>query len=468
MAPARESVYAIILAGGSGTRLWPLSCAAVPKQLLKLFGNESLLQQTARRLLGYLPADHVVTVTQKVHASETRHQLQTIDPALLRLFLVEPEGRNTLPAIAWAVATILQEDPRALIGVFPADHLIQDSSRFHQALNAAFKAAQQGYLVTMGIPPLEPATGFGYIRKGAPLPAGSAGSTATAFQIASFTEKPDRKTAEAFLREGSSYYWNAGIFVFSAVTFQSELERIQPEVYRMIQRWSHEESIPYTALPSLSIDYGIMEKTDRAAVIPTDVSWSDVGNWEAVYKQTDKDPEGNVLQGDAIALDCRDSLLIARDGFLAAIGLKNAAVIQTEEATLVAPLNRTNEVKQIVERLKEKKSEDRPWGSFTILEEGTGYKIKRIRVNPGQKLSLQRHRQRSEHWVVTEGTAKVVNDKREIALKINESTFIPQGTKHRLENPGTTPLTIIEVQVGSYLGEDDIERLEDLYDRVAK
>ncbi|MBI2082650.1 MAG: mannose-1-phosphate guanylyltransferase/mannose-6-phosphate isomerase [Deltaproteobacteria bacterium] len=463
-----KHLYGVILAGGSGTRLWPLSRRLYPKHLLSFNEQESLLQITARRILSRISPQQVTTITHLDHLHEVHQQLQAVHQDLTKQIFAEPEARNTLPAIAWATGFLHQKDPEALIMVFPSDHLIQGEEALHSSLSKAVSIARDGYLVTLGIRPTGPATGYGYIC------AGQALNGTEAFRIQSFTEKPDSETAHSFIKNGH-YYWNAGIFAFAAKTFQEELKSIHPEIYEMMQKWIHKRELSYGSLPHLSIDYGIMEKTKKGAIIPADISWSDLGSWEAVYEHSNKDTSDNLIQGNVVVSDCHDSLFVSREGCLAAIGLSGMAVVQTEGATFISPLNRTSEVKKIVEQMVKGQNKNltegystitRPWGSFTVLVERENFKVKKIVVRPGQKLSLQQHRHRAEHWVVIEGTARVINGDKELLLETNESTYISKGNKHRLENPGATPLVIIEVQTGTYVGEDDIERFEDLYGRI--
>jgi mannose-1-phosphate guanylyltransferase/mannose-6-phosphate isomerase len=471
-----EERFAIILAGGSGTRLWPLSRASMPKQLLALNGAESLLQQTARRLLPLVSAAQVVTVTHNDHRFEVAGQLHHLQAGLAEHVLAEPIGRNTLPAIAWAVARIAARQPRAVIGVFSSDHAVADETAFQQAWLAAEGAAREGYLALFGMRPTEAATGYGYIQAGQAL-ALTGATTLAARRVSRFVEKPDRATAEQFLRAGD-YYWNAGMFVFRVDIFQALLERAQPVIAAAAQELavtaavSHER---YAALPDLSIDYGLLEKhADRAVVVPVTMGWSDLGSWEAIYQQRDKDSEGNVTHGPILAIGSNNNLLWSEQGLVATLGLENMAVVQTRDATLIAPRERVADLKQLVGEVKRKDSRltethltvARPWGSYTILEEGERYKIKRIVVHPGQKLSMQMHYHRSEHWVVIAGTAKITNGDQEIHLEENQSTYIPKTHRHRLENPGKIPLQIIEIQTGAYLEEDDIVRFGDVYGRA--
>ena len=470
---SRKSEYAVLLAGGQGTRLWPLSRHSMPKHLLRLTGEASLLQQTAERLRQNIPPHHFMTVTCSEQRFAVADQLRAIDPGLTENILVEPMGRNTLPAIAWAAAVIHQRDPNAIIGVFPADHIIAQSDAFHKAYSYAVTLAGQGDIITLGITPSHAATGYGYIRRGAALDGN------TAYKVSAFVEKPDKETAQTYIQDGG-YYWNAGIFVFQAAVFLTEVQRLQPDIYNQVQALldlaaddDAARADLYERFPNLSIDYGIMEHTDKTVIVPVDMGWNDLGSWKSFYDMMDKDEAANVSQGKVLAHDTRSSLLFSDDGVIAAIGLENIAIIKTDDAVLVSDIHRVQEVKDIVAKLKKSHRDvvavhstvQRPWGTYTVLEEGLGFKIKRIVVDPQHKLSLQQHEHRAEHWVVVAGVAHVVNGDEEFDLHANESTFIPQGHLHRLENRGDEPLQIIEVQTGTYLGEDDITRFEDHYGR---
>lgn len=443
--------YGVILAGGSGSRLWPLSSDSTPKHLLTLGGQESLLVQTVRRLLPQIPPRQIVVVTHCEQQPLVARHLDAVGPLLTQNILAEPERRNTLPAIIWAVSHILKREADALIGVFPSDHRIENIPAFWDAVEKGLQAARENFLVTFGIPPTRPATGFGYIQQGKERIGDGA------WKIARFTEKPDAKTARGYL-QSKDYFWNAGMFVFKASVFLKEVQKYQPAL--LMEK-------NYSRLPNLSVDVGIFEKSKQGAVLPAAFGWNDLGSWEAVYESSPKDHRQNVCEGEVFASDTEGCLLHSQDGVLATIGLKNAAVIQTKEGCLVARRDCLEEVKKMAEQFKGKKTgENRPWGSFIVLEEGPGYKVKRITVKPGQILSLQSHQRRAEHWTVVVGAGRVTVGEKVVTLKPNETIHIPKKAKHRIENPGKELLQFIEVQVGDYLGEDDIVRFEDKYGRA--
>jgi mannose-1-phosphate guanylyltransferase/mannose-6-phosphate isomerase len=466
--------YAVVLAGGSGTRLWPLSRAMMPKQLLSLNGDETLLQQTARRLTPMVKASQVVTVTHVDHRFEVAGQLHAVDPELAHGVLAEPVGRNTLPAIAWAVAKIAKQDSDALIAVFSSDHAIANVEMLHAAWSCAERASSAGYIALFGMQPTHAATGYGYIEAGAPL--SDSNDAVPLNRVSRFVEKPNAVDAEQFISKGN-YYWNAGMFVFKADIFLSLLQKHQPKIYASLSSLLEVNAAPreiYERLPNISIDYGLLELCNCAAVVPVNIGWNDLGSWEAIYQQLGKDDRGNVVKGDVIALDSGNNLLWTEHGAIATMGIENLVVVQTRDATLICPRGRTEDLKQLVAKVREKSSAitethmtvNRPWGSYTILEDGPNYKTKRLVVNPGQKLSMQMHHHRAEHWVVIAGTAKIVNGDKELFLSENEATLIPKTSRHRIENPGKIPVQIIEIQTGSYLEEDDIVRFGDIYGRA--
>ena len=465
-----SNVYAVILAGGTGSRLWPLSRQQMPKQFLTLDGDASLLQTTINRLAPLIEAEKVLIVTQESHAKgEAYHALLPYQS------LFEPVGRNTAPAIALAAARLLEQGDDPVMVVLPADHVIKDAIKFRAHLERAIAAAEQNKLVTFGIQPTRPDTGFGYIKATA--------DESGIYAVERFTEKPDTVTAERFLAEGG-YYWNSGMFVWRASVILAEIEQHLPEVYAIVQTIVAESRVcgdfqkavekHFAVMPSISIDYGVLEKSSRVSLIPCDIGWNDVGSWEAVHEIADKDAQGNALQGNVIAVDCKNSLIRTGKRLVAAIGLENLCVIETADAILISRSDQTQRVREVVDALELRGASEhvnhvkvnRPWGSYAVLEEeDNAFKIKRIEVAPGGRLSLQSHAHRSEHWVVVSGTATVTNGNEIVTVNKNQSTYIPMGTKHRLENRGKIPLHIVEIQVGEYLGEDDIERFDDNYGR---
>jgi len=466
-----RQINAVILAGGSGSRLWPLSRQHFPKQFLTLDGNATLLQTTINRISPVIDAKNVLIVTQESYAKgEAYHALLSYET------LFEPIGRNTAPAIALAAAYLMSKEEDPVMVVLPADHIIKDEARFCEHLNSAIKVAEGGKLVTFGIQPVRPDTGFGYIKV-------RSGDNSEVLEVDRFTEKPDHATAERFLKDGN-YYWNSGMFVWRASTILAEIQRHLPVVHQMIDIIVAESRVAgtfqqavekhFSSIPSISIDYGVLEKSDRVSLIPCDIGWNDVGSWDAVHEISDKDENGNALQGNVIELDCKNSLIRAEKRLVATIGIEDLCVIETADAVLISKSDQTQRVREVVDELQHRGATEhvfnakvnRPWGSYTVLEEDhDGFKIKRIEVAPGARLSLQSHSQRSEHWVVVSGTATVTNGDEVITVHKNQSTYIPIGTKHRLENQGSEPLHIVEIQVGKYLGEDDIQRYEDNYGR---
>ena len=464
----------VILSGGAGTRLWPLSRELYPKQLLPLVGEQTMLQATVGRLNGTGAAGPVV-VCNEAHRFMVAEQLRQIDVAP-RAILLEPAGRNTAPAIALAAQAALDSLPGAdpILLVLPADHVIRDVPAFHKAIQTAVAAAGLGHLVTFGVVPTAPETGYGYIQRGGPL--------AGAARITAFVEKPVRAVAEQYLKSGN-YLWNSGMFVFRASRYLEELRRHAPDIAEACAKslagakrdldFTRVEAKAFEACRSDSIDYAVMEKTADAVVVPLDAGWSDVGSWSALYEAIDRDGADNVSQGDVIAEDSSGNYLFSESRLVAAVGLRDHVVVETKDAVLVAPKGRVQDVKKIVERLKKDGRYEhslhrevyRPWGSYDSIENGERYQVKRLSVNPGASMSLQMHHHRAEHWIVVSGTARITRGEETFLLEENQSTYIPIGTKHRIENPGKIMLHMIEVQSGSYLGEDDIVRFEDIYGR---
>ncbi len=465
--------HAVILAGGSGTRLWPLSRTLFPKQLLALNGDLTLLQQTLDRVLKAYAPENVWVVTNEEHVFEVRSQIRAINPSLDAHVLAEPLARNTLPAILLALDRILPGGAaactEALVGVFPSDHLVADQEAWVRSLELGLALAAKGRFVTFGVSPDKPETGYGYMERGKSLGAG-------AFEVLRFIEKPRLEKALEFVRSGR-HYWNSGMFVFRSGEFLAAVESFEPQLWKW---WAERGERPmlqgYATLPNISVDYGIVEKISGIAVVQAVFDWDDLGNWEAVYRLGKKDADGNVIQGNVLALDCRDCLLISKGGKLAAVGMSNMIMVQTCDATLACPHDGVQRVKEVVALLKAQKSQlveshltvKRPWGSYSVLEEGQFYKIKRIEVLPGARLSLQMHHHRSEHWVVISGTALVEIGGEERLLVENQAVDIGKATTHRLANPGKVPLEIIEIQSGPYLEEDDIVRFDDVYGRVKR
>lgn len=466
--------YAVILCGGFGTRLWPLSRTLRPKQLLALNGQQTLLQQTAQRLTQHVAPAHLFTVIHEDHKFEVKGQLAELFPEAVANVLAEPSARNTLPAIAWATYQIYQQEQSALIGVFASDHSIDNEDAFLSAWQTAEQVAEQDYLVLLGIKPHEPATGYGYIKPSEQL---SFEAELPVYQAAQFVEKPDLAKAQQFVRDG--YLWNSGMFVFKASTFMQMLARYQPAIYKQVLEMNPDNlAESYAKFPSLSMDYGLAEvlakEAEKIAVVPVDMAWSDLGSWDSIYARHDKDMNNNVTHGQVVSLDTQNSLIWTEAGLVATLGLNNVVVIQTADATLICDRSRAEDIKSLVAEVKVIKpalteihqTVYRPWGSYTVLEERANFKIKRIVVNPGAKLSMQMHKHRSEHWVVVSGVATVSNNDIEYILQENQSTYIPQTHRHRLANNASEPLSIIEVQCGEYVGEDDIVRFDDHYGRL--
>jgi mannose-1-phosphate guanylyltransferase/mannose-6-phosphate isomerase len=466
-----SSLYAVILAGGIGSRFWPLSRATTPKQLLSVVGDESLLETTIKRLSPLVPPEKVYVVTNEEQAELIRLHLsydgkESLSPG----YIVEPTGRNTAPAIGLAALRLMEKDPGAVMAVLPADHIIGEGGRFRALLDKAAILAQKDHLVTFGVRPTSPETGYGYIKSAAPLE----DNEAEAFHVERFVEKPDRARAESYLASGG-YYWNAGIFICKAARILEEMKTHVPSIHEKLMeiKAGADMTAAYEAMESISIDNAILENASGVVVIPADFTWSDMGSWNSFAEILGPDKNGNVIKGRVVDLGSANSVILGCNRVVAAIGLEDMILIDTPDATLVCPKDRAQDVKAVVEVLKERgytehavhRTTRRPWGSYTVLESGPGYKIKKIVVKPGERLSLQYHNKRSEHWVVIQGRAEVLRGDEVLSVSLNESIDIPMGVKHRLRNPGAEPLEIIEIQNGAYLEEDDIVRLDDDFER---
>ncbi|MEN9343684.1 MAG: hypothetical protein RLZZ453_471 [Chlamydiota bacterium] len=451
----------VILAAGSGTRLWPLSRSTIPKQFLHFGDEETLLQKTVRRFYPEVPIEDLLIMTHQSYYHLVKAQLRSIDPLLEKQIFLEPEKRSTAPAICLAMK-YLSEQPNfskdECILVCPSDHLIGSSSAFLSLLEKAEPLAKQGHHVLFGVQPTYPETGYGYIANE---------------PIVRFIEKPTRELAEEYILS-NQYLWNSGIFLFHFDTFQKDLKEVAPSFAALFTLSFQEMHSNYSEFPQTSIDYALLEKSKKNKVLPLNTSWSDIGSWDSVYNLLEKDEQQTAKQGNVISLDTKRCLIIGKKRLVSTIGVEDLIIIETGDAVFVGKRGDSQSVKKIVEALQkqhfkestEHLTSERPWGSFTVLEEGTRYKIKRILVNPGERLSLQLHYHRSEHWVVVKGTAKVTLGQEEKLLHENESVYVEKSQVHRLENPGKVPLELIEVQVGEYVGEDDIVRLEDIYARV--
>jgi mannose-1-phosphate guanylyltransferase/mannose-6-phosphate isomerase len=471
-------IHPVILSGGAGTRLWPLSRAAYPKQLLPLVSERTLLQETAARNLSDVGFAAPLLICNEDHRVLVDEQLRQVDIEP-QAILLEPIARNTGPAIAAAALWLLARDPDALMLVQPSDHVVADTEAFHRAVMRGIAAAQSGRLVTFGVRPTRPDTGYGYIQAGSALTGVDGVQT-----VARFVEKPNRETAERFLADGN-FLWNSGIFLLSARAYLDELARINPAMLSACEGATKagEEDLAFFRLdraafaeaPSLSIDHAVMEHTNRAAVVPVDMAWSDVGSWQALRDIGNADAAGNVVQGDVLAEKVTNSYIRSSEGrLIAAVGLDNVVIVATDDAVLVADADSATQVSGLVTTLRQRNRSEpdqhttgyRPWGNYRTVDAGDRFQVKRITVKPGAKLSLQKHYHRAEHWVVVHGTAIVQRGEERMIVRENESVYIPIGTEHRLENPGKLPLQLIEVQSGPYLGEDDIVRVADSYGRA--
>ncbi len=465
----------VILSGGSGSRLWPLSREAHPKQFLPLVGDKTLLQDTWLRLRGLPGASAPIVVANEEHRFLVAEQLQQIGikPSAL---ILEPVGRNTAPAIAVAALQAMVDGSDPVLVILPSDHVIGDEAAFRAAIVAAMPAAEAGRLVTFGIVPSGPEIGYGYIKA-------AAGEGVRA--VAKFVEKPDLATAQQYVASGE-YFWNSGMFAFRASRYLEELGKTQPAMVasarealakaRIDADFLRLDKDAFSACPSDSIDYAVMEKTNAASVLPINVGWNDVGSWSALWEVSERDADGNAHRGDVLSIDSRNTLVMSERRMVAVLGLDDIVVVDTDDALLIAKREHVQKVKDIVTQLKAAKRPQatwhrkvyRPWGNYDSIDNGERFQVKRIVVKPGAALSLQMHHHRAEHWIVVTGTARVTCDDKVFMLSENQSTYIPLGSKHRLENPGVVPVELIEVQSGSYLGEDDIVRFEDVYGRDAK
>jgi mannose-1-phosphate guanylyltransferase/mannose-6-phosphate isomerase len=470
-------IQPVILSGGAGTRLWPASRSMFPKQLLPLTSDKTMLQETLLRLnrIDGLTGTTFV-ICNEAHRFLVAEQIREI--GIDADIVLEPEGKNTAPAAALAallaLANVKKGDAAPLLLIMPADHIIQDGKAFVSAINTGAASAEHGVLVTFGVVPSYPHTGYGYIEADA--------RTLVAVPVDSFIEKPDQKTAVNLL-ETNRFFWNSGIFLFRADSYIEELEKFVPEMVAACRKsidkaetdadFIRPDADSFRKCPADSLDYAVMEKTEHAAMVQLDAGWSDVGSWAAVHDFSEQDDDGNVLTGDVVSHGCRDSLVSSKSRLVAAVGLRDMIVVEDRDSVLVARKDKTQDVKLLVEKLKKQNREEidlhrqvfRPWGSYDSIDSDEGFQVKRLIVNPGAILSLQKHAKRSEHWVVVRGTARITLDDKVFDLNVNESTHIPIGAVHRIENAGDEPVHIIEVQCGDYLGEDDIERIEDEYGR---
>ncbi len=504
------NVFAIILAGGSGVRFWPLSRETSPKQMLQIVGEDTLLRQTIKRVSGFVPPENIWIVTTEDKVQGIRFHIDPLGAMAKRIrFVNEPVGRNTAPAVGLTAIYLHHHSPESTMVVLPSDHAIPDTERFLKDLKLGVEGAKKGHLVTFGIKPTRPETGYGYIKtkpdkSGKPDKLDKPDKRDKLLKVEGFFEKPDLKTAEKYIADGR-YFWNSGIFVFKTSQILSEIQTHLPSLYKTLKkigdiifptdkltrlnkpdkpnRLDKQEkpdrpsalcAMHYAKLEPVSIDYGIMERSQNIWMVPATFKWSDLGSWAALDEVIEKDKTGNILKGNAIDIGSRNSTVFAGDRLVATIGLKDMVVVDTPDATLISPKDRVQEVRKVVEALKKANHEEhlihktveRPWGTYTVLEKGEGYKIKRVVLKPKARLSLQLHKKRSEHWVVVSGVAKVTRENETYSVQTNESTFIPINTKHRLENPKDVPLQVIEVQNGTYVEEDDVVRFSDDYDRT--
>jgi mannose-1-phosphate guanylyltransferase/mannose-6-phosphate isomerase len=467
--PKEETkVYSVLLAGGTGSRLWPISRELYPKQLVNLVGADSLVQSTIKRLLPDLAAERVRIVCGDEHYFEIARHLEDIDVPSEGKIIAEPCGRNTAPAILLAALNILKTEKDAILLIFPSDHVIKDIEEFRRKLQEAIALAGKNHIVTFGIKPDSPETGYGYIE-------GAKAVGDTAFKIKRFVEKPDEQTALKYVKAGN-FFWNSGMFAFKASVLIKEFTEYEPQLLKSMKQMVAKGKVSadkYSKLPDVSIDYAIMEKTKKGVVLPSDFGWSDIGSWKSLYDFLPKGEHDNVVEGDVILQETRNCFIRGDNRLIVANDLEDIVVVETPDTVFVSNMHSSKDVKSIVGELKKQGRKEyqshltvyRPWGTYTILEENSNTKIKRIVVYPGAKLSMQMHHHRSEHWIVVHGTAKIVNGDDVIFLEENQSTYVPKTTRHRLENPGKVPLHIIEVQIGPYLEEDDIVRYDDDFGR---
>lgn len=461
--------YAVILAGGVGSRFWPFSRELEPKQFMKVIGEDSLLQSTVSRIKDAIKPSRIFIITNKIHFYEVKAQILRFNIPDENIIL-EPEGKNTAPAVGLCAQLISKADTDAVIAVLPADHYIKDCKEFNRVLKKAVECAKENLLVTIGVKPLQPSTGYGYIKT-----KGKLIKNKGYFAVEKFLEKPKLEKAREYIKS-KEYYWNSGMFVWKASVLLEEIRKYLPKLYTSLMRIHSADDIlkVWPKIEAISVDYGIMEHSKRIGLIPASFYWTDLGSWDALREIFYKDARGNVLDGDTLDLNSERICVFSRGSrLICTVGVKDLVIADTADALLVCNKDNTQDVKKVVEALKVSKrkehvthlTERRPWGSFTILQTGLGFKIKLIEINPGKRLSLQLHRKRAEHWVVVSGLARVTSNKKVKLVRSNESIYIPKGIKHRLENPGKTALKIVEVQTGSYLEEDDIERLDDDFTR---
>ena len=471
--PFQDNLYGLILAGGVGSRFWPFSRALEPKQFINIIGKESLLQNTVRRLEGLIKPKQIFFITNQAYFFELKKQIEKFHIPDENIIL-EPEGKNTAPAIGLCARLIERKNKDAVLAVFPADHFIRDIKKFQGCISRAVRCASSDFLVTIGIKPNKPATGYGYIKIKSKVK--SKKSKLNYLEVDRFLEKPCLDKAKEYAKS-SDYFWNSGMFIWKVSVFSNEMAQYMPELYSQLRSIQAKDDIEkvWGKIKSMSVDYGIMEHSKKIALVPSDFYWSDLGSWDALEELLRKDKNGNVLSGNS--LDCASQGLCAfsrGDRLIATVGLKDLIIADTPDALLVCDKHKTQEVKKIVEKLKSGNRKEhiahltdrRPWGLFTVLKQAPGFKIKLIEVEPKKRLSLQAHTKRAEHWVVVSGYAKVSRGKDLIYVHSNQSIYIPKGTKHRLENPGKVPLKIVEVQTGSYLEEDDIQRFDDDFRRT--